>query len=295
LKEITGRIIKTYNGYYYVLDRDDTLYTCKVKGRMKQKHFVLATGDYVVAETEGNEGMIRTVLERKNLLQRPLIANLDCFFAVFACKDPDPSFLLIDKLLALSECAHIPTALVLNKIDLVTENFIECFRRVYEPLGIPVIAIEAKSGRNIESVRERIKGSTVAFGGPSGVGKSTLLNHLDPSFSLKTGAVSGKIGRGRHTTRFTQLLAYNGGFIADTPGFGNIDLAELELPSAEDGFREFRPYKGQCRFTGCTHTHEPDCAVKEALQKGRIAQSRYDSYVMIRQELASCRKRGRKV
>ena len=136
--------------------------------------------------------------------------------------------------------------------------------------------------------------TTTAIVGPSGAGKSTLLNHLDPSLTLETGAVSEKIGRGRHTTRFAQLLPFAGGFIVDTPGFGNIDLRELELPSVEAGFRELAPYAGQCRFTGCTHTHEPDCAVKAALQEGKIAQSRYDSSIMIRQELAEQKKRGKK-
>ncbi len=295
MSQMTGRIIKTYNGYYYVLGRDGITYTCKVKGRMKKNRFVLAAGDFVGMETDGEEGMIDTIEPRKNLLQRPLVANLDRLMAVFACSNPDPSFLLMDKLLALAECAGIPAALVLNKRDLASEGFIETVRSIYEPLGIPVFAVEAKKGLGLDPIRRCISRATVVFGGPSGVGKSTLLNHLDPSLTLKTGLVSNKIGRGRHTTRFAQLLPYEGGFIVDTPGFGNIDLSELEMPSAGAGFREFLPFAGNCRFTGCTHTHEPDCAVKEALAEGKIARSRYDSYIAIRLELANQKKRGKRV
>ena len=290
----TGRIIKTYNGYYYVAGDDGVLYTCKVKGRMKQKRFIMAAGDRVELEAQGAEGMIRQVLPRQNLLQRPLVANLDCLMAVFACGDPDPSFLLVDKLLALAEAAGIPAALVLNKRARAPAGLIDRFRSIYEPLGYPVLPVEAREGLGLEPILERVKGHTVAFGGPSGAGKSTLLNHLDPSLTLKTGHVSSKIGRGRHTTRFAELLPFAGGYIVDTPGFGNIDLSELQMDQAADGFREIRKQEGLCRFTGCTHTHEPDCEVKAAVERGEIAPSRYASYCTIRQELADPKKRGKK-
>ena len=290
----TGRIIKTYNGYYYVAGDDGVLYTCKVKGRMKQKRFIMAAGDRVELEAQGAEGMIRQVLPRQNLLQRPLVANLDCLMAVFACGDPDPSFLLVDKLLALAEAAGIPAALVLNKRDLAPAGLIDRFRSIYEPLGYPVLPVEAREGLGLEPILERVKGHTVAFGGPSGAGKSTLLNHLDPSLTLKTGHVSSKIGRGLHTTRVADLLPFAGVYIVDTPGFGNIDLSELQMDQAADGFREIRKQEGLCRFTGCTHTHEPDCEVKAAVERGEIAPSRYASYCTIRQELADPKKRGKK-
>ena len=292
MSTITGRIIKTYNGYYYVEGLDGQLYTCKVKGKMKQKRFIIAAGDQVRVEAAGLEGMITEILPRKNLLQRPLVANLDWLMAVFACSNPEPGFLLVDKLLALAETAGIPAALVLNKSDLAPEGLVERFRSVYEPLGYPVFAVQAKTGIGLEALRQMVTGHMVAFGGPSGVGKSTLLNHLAPGLTLKTGDVSRKIGRGRHTTRFAQLLPFQGGYIVDTPGFGNIDLAELVMEDAAAGFREFQPYLGQCRFTGCSHTHEPDCRVKEAVAAGEIAASRYASYVAIRQELAVQKKRG---
>lgn len=287
-----GRVLKNYNGYYYVLAESGRICTCKVKGKMKQKRFVLATGDWVEVETEGSEGMIVQVLPRKNLLQRPLVANVDWLMAVFACKNPDPGTLLVDKLLALAEVAGIPAALVLNKSDAAPEGLLAHFRDIYEPLGYPVFVTRAKTGEGLEPLREKLKQHTVVFGGPSGVGKSTLLNHLDPALELKTGRVSDKIGRGRHTTRFAQLLPFAGGFLVDTPGFGNINLAELSMDNAADGFREIKAREGQCRFTGCTHTHEPDCEVKKAVEEGEIAPSRYESYCTIRQELAAQKKRG---
>lgn len=294
MSQQTGRIIKTYNGYYYVLGDNGTWYTCKVRGRLKQKRFIIAAGDRVELDAAGEEGMITEILPRRNLLQRPLVANVDWLAAVFACADPDPSFLLIDKLLALAEAANIPAVLVLNKADLAPEGFFARLEAVYAPLGYPVLQVEAKNGKGLDALLEKISDSTVVFGGPSGVGKSTLLNHLNPELSLKTGQVSAKIGRGRHTTRFAELLPFQGGYIVDTPGFGNIDLAELVMDDAAQGFRELKARAGQCRFSGCTHTHEPDCAVKAAVAAGEIAASRYESYCMIRQELAAQKKRGQK-
>ena len=181
MSEITGRIIKTYNGYYYVLGRDGVTYTAKVRGRLKKARFLLAAGDWVTLETRGEEGMIETILPRRNLLQRPLVANLDWLFAVFAAKDPAPSFLLIDKLLALAEAYDIPAALVINKCDLAAEGFLEQIRAIYEPLGYPVYFVEARKGKGLDPIRAKMTGLTSAFGGPSGAGKSTLLNHLDLS------------------------------------------------------------------------------------------------------------------
>ena len=210
-------------------------------GAAQKARFLLAAGDWVTLETRGEEGMIETILPRRNLLQRPLVCKPGLAFAVFAAKDPAPSFLLIDKLLALAEAYDIPAALVINKCDLAAEGFLEQIRAIYEPLGYPVYFVEARKGKGLDPIRAKMTGLTSAFGGPSGAGKSTLLNHLDPSLTLETGAVSEKIGRGRHTTRFAQLLPVAGGFIVDTPGFGNIDLRELELPSVEAGFRELAP------------------------------------------------------
>ena len=295
MSELQGLVLKNYNGYYYVQVGDAT-YTCKVKGKMKQNRFSLATGDQVLLEPgEKGEGMIKRVLARKNFLPRPTMANLDLFVATFACAAPDFSFLLADKLLALAELAKIPAILVLNKEDQAPAGLIEQVRQVYEPIGYEVFTLSAKQGTGVETLRERLRGKICAFGGPSGVGKSSTINAIDSSVELRTGAVSEKIGRGKHTTRFAQLLPFDEGYIADTPGFGNLLLEGMEPEQALTAFREFAQYEQGCRFCPCSHTHEPVCGVKEAVASGAIAKSRYESYLAMLEEIRLLKeKEGRK-
>ena len=295
MSELKGLVLKNYNGYYYV-QVDENVYTCKVKGKMKQNRFSLATGDLVLLEPgEKGEGMIKKVLPRKNFLPRPTMANLDLFVATFACAMPDFSFLLADKLLALAELAHIPALLVLNKEDQAPAGLIDKVRSVYEPIGYEVFTLSAKEGTGVATLRERLKGKICAFGGPSGVGKSSTINAIDSSVDLRTGEVSEKIGRGKHTTRFAQLLPFDEGYIADTPGFGNLLLEGMEPEQALDAFREFARYEDGCRFCPCSHTHEPVCGVKEAVAAGQIAPSRYESYLAMLEEIRLLtEKEGRK-
>ena len=299
MAELAGRVLKNYNGYYYVkVDGVEQPYTCKVKGKMKKNRFSLATGDIVnfeVSSEEKGEGMITTVLPRKNFLLRPTMANLDLFVATFACAAPDFSFILADKLLALAELAHIPAILVLNKEDTAPAGLIEQVRSVYEPIGYEVFTLSAEQGTGVEVLRERLRGKICAFGGPSGVGKSSTINAIDSTVDLRTGAVSEKIGRGKHTTRFAQLLPFDEGYIADTPGFGNLLLEGLDEQQILAAFREFASYEQSCRFCPCTHTHEPVCGVKEAVAAGEISHSRYESYLQMLQEVKDLQeKEGRK-
>ena len=302
MSELQGLVLKNYNGYYYVQVGEVT-YTCKVKGKMKQNRFSLATGDQVLlepGEQEGAcacayEGMIKKVLPRKNFLPRPIMANLYLFVVTFACATPDFSFLLADKLLALAELAQIPSILVLNKLDQAPAGLVDEVRAVYEPLGYKVFAISAQSGTGVSALREHLKGKICAFGGPSGVGKSSTINAIDSKVDLRTGEVSEKIGRGKHTTRFAQLLPFDEGYIADTPGFGNLLLEGLEPEQAVAAFREFAQYEAGCRFCPCSHTHEPVCGVKEAVAAGQIAASRYESYLAMLEEIRLLKeKEGRK-
>ena len=295
MSELQGLVLKNYNSYYYVKVEDD-IFTCKVKGRMKQNRFSLATGDLVLLEAgKAGEGMIKRVLPRKNFLPRPTMANLDLFVATFACAAPDFSFLLADKLLALAELAKIPTILVLNKEDQAPSGLIERVRGIYEDIGYEVFTISAKNGTGVEALRERLKGKICAFGGPSGVGKSSTINAIDSNVDLRTGAVSEKIGRGKHTTRFAQLLPFDEGYIADTPGFGNLLLEGLETEQVLAAFREFAEFEAGCRFCPCSHTHEPVCGVKEAVRAGKIAASRYESYLAMLEEIRLLKeKEGRK-
>lgn len=295
MSELQGLVLKNYNGYYYV-QVGASVYTCKVKGKMKQNRFSLATGDAVLLEPgEKGEGMIKNVLPRKNFLPRPTMANLDLFVATFACAAPDFSYLLADKLLALAELARIPAILVLNKEDQAPEGLIAAVRTTYESIGYEVFTLSAKNGTGVEALRERLKGKICAFGGPSGVGKSSTINAIDSSVDLRTGAVSEKIGRGKHTTRFAQLLPFDEGYIADTPGFGNLLLEGMEPEQALAAFREFAQYEAGCRFCPCSHTHEPICGVKEAVASGAIAASRYESYLAMLEEICLLKeKEGRK-
>ena len=293
MAELQGRVLKNYNGYYYVqVDEEQKLYTCKLKGKMKKNRFSLATGDIVSFEAgEKDEGMITKVMPRKNFLLRPTMANLDLFVATFACASPDFSFLLADKLLALAELAHIPAILVLNKADNAPVGLIEQVKGVYGKIGYEVYAISAQNGTGIAELRTRLRGKICAFGGPSGVGKSSTINAIDSSVELRTGAVSEKIGRGKHTTRYAQLLPFDEGYIADTPGFGNLLLEGLEEDMAVYSFREFAEYEHGCRFCPCTHTHEPVCGVKQAVEAGEIAPSRYESYLNMREEIKELQER----
>ncbi len=299
MTQLQGRVLKNYNGYYYLkVEGESEEYTCKVKGKMKKNRFSLATGDiasFEVASAEKHEGMITAVAARKNFLTRPTLANLDLFVAAFACASPDFSFLLADKLLALAQLARIPAILVLNKEENAPSGLIEKVKAVYEPIGYEVYTLSAQQGTGIDALRERLRGKICAFGGPSGVGKSSTINAIDSTVALRTGAVSEKIGRGRHTTRYAQLLPFDEGYIADTPGFGNLLLEGLDADMVLAAFREFAVYEQGCRFCPCTHTHEPVCGVKEAVQAGKIAASRYESYLAMLDEVKLLQeKEGRK-
>ncbi len=299
MTQLQGRVLKNYNGYYYLkVEGESEEYTCKVKGKMKKNRFSLATGDiasFEVASAEKHEGMIKAVAARKNFLPRPTLANLDLFVAAFACASPDFSFLLADKLLSLAQLARIPAILVLNKEENAPSGLIEKVKAVYEPIGYEVYTLSAQQGTGIDALRERLRGKICAFGGPSGVGKSSTINAIDSTVALRTGAVSEKIGRGRHTTRYAQLLSFDEGYIADTPGFGNLLLEGLDADMVLAAFREFAVYEQGCRFCPCTHTHEPVCGVKEAVQAGKIAASRYESYLAMLDEVKLLQeKEGRK-
>lgn len=269
-------------------------YTCKLKGKLKQNRFSLATGDLVEFELNtkvAGEGMILKILPRKNFLLRPTIANLDLFVLTMACVTPNFSPIIADKLILLAEQSKIPVVLVLNKSDLATAEQIEAIASIYRKIGYDVYPIAAKTGEGIEPLRQRLCGKICAFGGPSGVGKSSTINAIDSSVELKTGKVSEKIGRGKHTTRFAELLPFDGGYIADTPGFGNLYLEGLEKEAVPLYFREFAKYEHTCKFCPCSHTHEPICGVKEAVANGDIASSRYESYINILAELKELQER----
>ncbi len=282
----SGRIIKNFNGYYYVETQANGIVTCKIKGKMKQERFSAVTGDMVEFEANPDgESMITKILPRRNFMERPAMANLDCVVITFACCDPDFSYLLADKMLAFAERAGIEAVLCLNKTDLVSAEALEKIAAVYRLAGYRVFAVSTVNGNGIDELRSYLNGKISAFAGPSGVGKSSMLNAIQPGIALQTGRVSEKIGRGRHTTRFAQLIPFNGGYLADTPGFGNLLAENIDARELYKYFREFKHFEHGCKFVPCTHTHEPVCGVKDAVAAGEIAASRYESYLAILDEI----------
>lgn len=291
MTEKQGLVLKNYNGYYYVASGGE-IHTCKVKGRMKLKSFLPVTGDTVRFEGKGREGMITGVMERKNLLRRPVMANLDLLIATFACATPDFTPLVADKLLVLAGMGGVTSVIVLNKTDLADKEKLKEIKETYENAGYEVYPVSARKGEGLETLRERIRGRICAFAGPSGAGKSSLINAIDPSYLLVTGSVSEKIGRGRHTTRYAQLLPFAGGYLADTPGFGNLIMENLDENKLEGCFPEFAGYKKGCRYATCRHVKEPCCGIKDAVREGKIAESRYRSYLEILDEIRNLTETG---
>ena len=293
----SGLVVRSYSGYYYV-DCDGTIVTCKVKGHMKQKRFTLYTGDRVQIERnpaeEKAEGMIVSVLPRRNYLLRPTVANLDLIVLVQALVQPDFSYLIMDKLLVMAEKAGIPVLIVLTKADLADPAKAEQVASIYRNLHYETHVISAKTGKGIDSLQVRLAGKVSAFGGPSGVGKSTALNAIQPGVTRTTGEISNKIHRGRHTTRFTELTPFNGGYLADTPGFGNVLMDHMLPEELASCFPEFKTVEADCKFSPCSHIHEPVCGVKDAVKAGKIAASRYTSYLEIYEELKENKERNRR-
>ena len=243
-------------------------------------------GDRVAVELlPDGTGVIERLLPRMNLLRRPAVANLTPVVLTFAAAQPDLHPLLLNRFLVLAEWSGIEKIILcINKMDLYAGDGAS-FLALYEDIGYPVLRVSAHTGEGLAALREHLCGETSVFAGPSGVGKSSLMNAIDPSLALQTGEVSDKIKRGRHTTRVAELLPYAGGYVVDTPGFSAMELTKLDTAVLPDCFPEFRPYLGHCRFQPCSHSHEPDCAVKAAVASGAIAEERYQAYLSILSEI----------
>ncbi len=282
----TGRVIKSYNSFFYV-DAGSELLACRIRGRLKRDRRGIGSvcpGDIVeYSKLPDGSGVVERPLKRRNLLRRPAVANVDQVVLTFAAAQPDLHPLLLNRFLVLAEWSGIPSIIIcINKMDLTGEKeFLSDYEKLY-----PVIRVSAKENYGIEELRQCLPGKVTVFAGPSGVGKSSLMNAIDSRLMLATGDVSEKILRGRHTTRVAELLPYEGGFIADTPGFSAMELSSIESGELAGCFPEFHPYLGKCRFTPCTHSHEPDCAVKQATESGEIFSERYDAYISVLGEIS---------
>ena len=286
-----GRILKVYNNVLHVA-AEDGIILCKLRGRVKKgrSDMGLVPGDLVALERiSPEEGVIERIEERTNLLQRPRVANLTQIVITVAAASPDPHPLVVSRFLVLAELSGVKKIILcVNKMDLYTGDP-AVFLAEYEAAGYPVLRASAEHGAGLAELRERLAGEITVLAGPSGAGKSSLLNALDPSLALVTGAVSEKIGRGRHTTRRAELLPFMGGYVVDTPGFTQQELTELAPEDLAHCFPDFAHYTG-CRFSPCSHSHEPDCAVKAAVEAEALSRERYDAYIALLNELRTKKK-----
>ncbi len=283
-----GLIIKGIGGFYYV-KTEDGIFECKGRGVFKKKGIKLQVGDRVEisevdlskeAEKRGmqHEGVIEDIMERKNEFIRPPIVNVDTFAVTFAAKDPEPTFSLIDKFLVMAEMNDVEAILVMNKCDLVDEETRKSVRDIYKGL-YKMVEISASTGEGLKELEELIKGKTVAFAGPSGVGKSTIINELIPEAEMETGGISKKTLRGRHTTRHVEIFeAQGGGLVYDTPGFTSFEIMEAGEDDLKNYYPEIEKFHGKCYYDNCRHLKEPDCAVRAAVKNGEISKVRYLSY-----------------
>lgn len=278
---MNGRILKGIGGFYYV-DTADGVIECKARGRFRKTIGKPIVGDLVTLELQPDgTGYLLEIEPRRNSLIRPAVANLDLVVVVATEAQPQTDPFLIDKVTAIAVNKGMRPCVILNKTDL---DACDTLYDTYRLAGIDVMRVSAETGDGMDEVRAYLQGKAAAFAGNSGVGKSSLLNALIPDFAAETGTISDRIGRGRHTTRHVELVPYNGGYIADTPGFSSFDTEQMDLVMREDlqyAFPEFEPYLTACQFTGCAHVKEKGCAVLAAVAEGKIAPTRHASYVKL--------------
>lgn len=292
---MTGKIIKGIAGFYYVHDGKSQVYECKAKGIFRSRGIKPAVGDnveFTVLNETDRTGNIEEILPRKNVLIRPASANVDQALVVFAITRPEPNLNLLDRFLIMMEAQEIPVTICFNKTDLSGEEKQQEYGAIYEKAGYPVMFVSTYKGTGIQEVQKFLQGKTTILAGPSGVGKSSLTNILQPEAAMETGSISEKIQRGKHTTRHAELFCVKEDtYLMDTPGFSSMYIEEMEPEQLKYYFPEFEPYTAECRFQAdCVHIGEPVCGVKKALQEGKISQSRYDNYVLLYQELKGRKK-----
>lgn len=274
-----GIITKGIGGFYYV-EVANAIYECKARGIFRKNRITPLVGDYVeISVNENAENTIDAILERKNSLIRPPVSNIDNLLIVVSTIDPKPNYFVIDKLIAIAEHKCIEPYIIISKTDLSSYNEIV---DNYKKSGISVIALDNDDA--LSKIKEIMKGKISAFTGNSGVGKTTLLNKLDNTLNLSTGAISDKLGRGRHTTRQAQLFRVCDGYVIDTPGFSSLDFEKVEIIKKDElayCFREFKEYLGTCKFSSCAHVNDMGCSICQAVKDGEISESRHNSYIQM--------------
>jgi len=279
-----GTIIKGIGGFYYIKVHDRII-ECKARGKFRNKGLVPMVGDNVIISIKNNQGAIEDICERKNQLIRPAVANISQAFVVFALKHPEINLDLLNKFLLQCEMKNIKSIVCFNKIDL-EENFIEHEAvKMVESAGYEYVFLNAKKGIGLDKIKDKFKGNITVFCGPSGVGKSTILNKFVGTDLMETGDISEKLKRGKHTTRHSELIEISGGFLVDTPGFSSIELTIDSKESLKEFFPDFFKYDSGCKFNGCMHYKEPGCRLKEALDEGKINIKRYEFYIKTLEEI----------
>lgn len=288
-----GKIIKGIAGFYYV-HTPAGLAECKAKGIFRKDRIKPLVGDDVEVELADEEplaGNIIRILPRNNALIRPASANIDQALVIFAIVKPNPNYNLLDRFLITMEKQSLKVIVCFNKKDLATPKERRELEEAYGKCGYHVLFVSGTEGQGIDEIKNCLKGKTTVVAGPSGVGKSTIINALYPGANMETGEISRKIDRGKHTTRHAQLFALDGDtFIMDTPGFTSLNLGEMEKEELQGCYPEFAEYEKNCRFGGCSHISEPVCGVKDALAEGKISRVRYSNYVMLYDELKNRKK-----
>ncbi len=289
-----GKIVKGIAGFYYVFVVKSGIYECKAKGIFRKDKRKPLVGDDVeleVLDEVEKKGNITRLLPRKNQLTRPAVANVDQALVIFAMQKPSPNFGLLDRFLVMMRWQQMDTVICFNKKDLASEAEQARLEAIYRKCGCRVVFVSAGKEEGIENLHMLLDGKTTAVAGPSGVGKSSLINLLSPEAQMATGEISSKIDRGKHTTRHSELLMIaEHTYIMDTPGFSSLYLEGLAKEELKDFYPEFAEYEQSCRFQGCVHIHEPECGVKSALSEGKISRERYESYVGLYEELKEKRR-----
>lgn len=288
-----GRIVKGIAGFYYVYIEEMGLYECKAKGVFRKEHLKPLVGDYAEVDVLSEEpkcGNITEIYPRRNSLIRPEVANIDQALIVFALKKPNPNFLVLDKLLLQYRIQNIPVILCFNKEDIVDKEYVDNVRDAYSNCGCDVVVTNAKDILTLADLRKMLDGKTTSVSGPSGVGKSSIINALSGEDRQETGSISRKLERGKNTTRHSEIVRIGtDSFIMDTPGFTSYDVSGIEYDDLEKYYPEFDEFR-HCYYVPCSHIHEPNCGVKEAVENGRISQVRYDNYIQIYNEIKSRRR-----
>lgn len=289
-----GKIIKGIGGFYYIHVPQKGVYECRAKGIFRNQKKKPLVGDNVridIIDEEKKVGNVVEILQRQNELIRPAVSNVDQAMVIFAAAKPSPNLNLLDRFIIMMEQQGVDTIICFNKLDVVTKEEKERLNHTYANCGYTVVFASAKEEVGLDEIKQLLEGKTTVLAGPSGVGKSTIINLLHPKANMETGSISEKIERGKHTTRHSELFFVNDStYIFDTPGFSSLYIDGIEKEELRDYFTEFEEYEPMCRFQGCVHINEPNCAVKEALSEGKISSSRYENYLAIYEEIKEKKK-----